>query len=101
MIIKERDHSRYIGYCKRLDDLKLKYNPCGFNKGICNIGDNCCDDCYNLGESGCRIQSLYCKMWFCEQVGINEEIINTIKEIHKEIDKDGLEYFFVYRGSPW
>lgn len=31
-------------------------------------GSLCCHNCEHLSEKGCRIQSLGCKIWLCEQV---------------------------------
>jgi hypothetical protein len=41
------------------------YNPCMANKAICLEGERCCVHCKHLGNNGCKIKCLICKLWLC------------------------------------
>ena len=98
---KERtDKELYLYYYNKVDRLITKFNPCGFNSKGCRRSTQCCDICNHLTPDGCSIQSLYCKMWFCENAVLNPEIISTVTDINNEIDKKKKGYFFVYRDVP-
>lgn len=94
------DKELYLDYCNQIDRLITEFNPCGFKSKKCRRRVHCCDICGHLTPEGCSIQSLYCKMWFCEHALLNQEIISTITDINNEIDKKKKDYFFVYRDIP-
>lgn len=66
---------KYIQACNLLDYVNQKANFCNIRKTDCGIGCNsimkyktdqlCCDGCLHLGESGCKVKSLGCKLYFC------------------------------------
>jgi hypothetical protein len=53
------------------------YNPCMANKARCLEGERCCTHCQHLGENGCKIKCLMCKLWLC----------HTAREINTEASK--------------
>lgn len=56
---------------KLLDDFLKKHNPCNIRPSAsghgvdCNGGHGCCHGCRHLGDGGCTVESLACKMWLC------------------------------------
>ncbi len=49
------------------------YNPCQWKNGKCGRmrsseteTEVCCKGCQHLGENGCTVKSLACKLWLCE-----------------------------------
>lgn len=66
---------KYIQACNLLDYVNQKANFCNIRKTDCGIECNgimkhktdqlCCIECVHLGESGCKVKSLGCKLYFC------------------------------------
>lgn len=64
---------KYKSLCLELDLISQEENPCKFEngkcwasrKGILTEFNTCCRRCRHLGENGCTITCLGCKLWFC------------------------------------
>lgn len=54
----------------KADRLFKKYHPCNIHEtpnGVqCKRGKLCCDGCEYIGEHGCTVRCLGCKLSFCE-----------------------------------
>jgi len=66
-----------------------KYNPCKANGADCVAGkgkrcDHCCGGCPYLGDEGCTVKSLWCKLMLCcwarTQSPEGEEELKTLRE---------------------
>ena len=65
--------------CEVSDLLMFFYDPCHWENGKCKYGvTNCCHHtyyerrdacggCIFLGEKGCTVKNLGCKIWFCNE----------------------------------
>lgn len=44
-----------------------KYNPCKISADgkKCTGGTPCCTGCEHLGNKGCTVSALHCKLWLC------------------------------------
>lgn len=71
----------YDDLYRRADEILAKHNPCQIRQeldGTVSCHDTrtntyrkdqlCCNGCEHLSISGCRVHSLACKMWLCEEV---------------------------------
>ena len=54
--------------CKRGVNYTYALNNATIEDTVKTIQDNsfCCDGCEFLGESGCRVKCIACKLWLCE-----------------------------------
>jgi hypothetical protein len=78
---KSNKRKKKLDYSKMYDSLMWFYrhiNPCQWKDGKCYRmrligGESCCmhPKCKYLGQNGCRVKSLSCKSWLCEQVYTN------------------------------
>jgi hypothetical protein len=67
----EQRSEKYDELYSRASKILEEFNPCKIENGTCiqfrlNGENFCCDECSNLSEKGCTVQSLYCKTWLCE-----------------------------------
>mgnify|MGYP001603275362 CR=1 FL=1 len=59
----------YDELCEDAKDLFKHYDPCKIKmdptSGIttCSAGEPCCGDCGHLGQDGCTVEALECRMW--------------------------------------
>ena len=54
---------------QRLDAILKEHNPCGIEvvggRAVCRDGTPCCGGCRHLTNSGCGVNSVACKFFFC------------------------------------
>ncbi len=81
----------YLELYDQLAALQIKHNVCNIycdSQGFhCGKNRFCCTDCDHLTESGCRIRSLYCKIWFCPECIVTTEYRSYITEAINVIAK--------------
>lgn len=63
----EREYDRIYAKAQAVID---KYRPCRIENGKCADGDFCCHGCSHLGEHGCKVRALYCKIWLCPKAAM-------------------------------
>ncbi len=75
------------------------YNPCDWRDGKCRRmrssrdDQGCCEGCEHLGPTGCRIQSLACRLWLCEsQRNAFRECEIELKVLRQVADECGIPY---------
>ncbi len=98
---------------EQADFLWKRYNPCNITEGIClamwkhKRSDTCCtasrftDDhvnnkCKDLGPFGCKIKSLACKLWLCNDIDtadLRPEFRITLNALRKVAMDYGLTTF--------
>ena len=62
----------------KAEQLFAEYNPCDVRDGNCKNGrlretKFCCWGCEHLGDNGCTVKSLCCKLWFCHISKLEDE----------------------------
>ncbi len=109
---------KYDELYKRLDELHKKHDPCQVKKRknvlTCIAGrdgqsyctDNlhesfsCCTGCRYLGEAGCTVEALRCKLWFCGYLYEHDFLDPAVKKEMESVLSEAWDYgFFVFRGS--
>ena len=73
------------------DKVFKEYNPCEINSdGICKHNRKCCNGkktgviCKYLGDNGCTIRCLSCKLWTCKTLNkSNPEIREMLEPLNK------------------
>ena len=85
----------YKVLCNEADELLKEYDPCKIKDGICARGMSCCIGCKYLGDKGCTVSSLVCKLWLCDKVlqDVNKNIIPKLENIFKRADRYDLIMF--------
>ncbi|RLC16447.1 MAG: hypothetical protein DRI24_08380 [Deltaproteobacteria bacterium] len=89
---------------KKYDELYAKgqtiineFNPCGKDGCHFNFKLHCCGGCRHLGDNGCKVKALYCKLWLCSRAAdYQKEAVIQLNKLLKEADKFNLLYI---RGS--
>jgi len=51
--------------CQRAEMAIEKYDPCHIREGRCRRDEFCCDGCRHLGQAGCTVKALACRVWLC------------------------------------
>jgi hypothetical protein len=84
---------KYKSLCKSLDLISQKENPCRIENGRCGASregvlkgfNTCCRRCQYLGENGCTINCLGCKLWYCLPAwgNLSRQSKKTIESIRK------------------
>jgi len=89
----------------QIDELKKKINPCKSSiteNGFKCIADaSCCvgypsgDKCEHLGDNGCKINCICCKMWLCQNAldNMTEEQKNEWNNLIYNINKQMIQTF--------
>lgn len=86
----------YKNMCKEASEI----NTCVFIDGQCKKGSYCCcNGCSHLTDSGCKINSLLCKIWICDVLRAEMEP-DSVNNLQKMWDEAGKEGFLVIRGTP-
>lgn len=105
--------------CDIADTILMYYNPCQIKDGKCLLGEKfCCfrtrfkrldgsEECQFLGENGCTINNLQCKIWLCETAlrKTNPECVEALKgieafaKIYKLTDRPFLGESYVGRKA--
>ena len=67
---------------RHADKLIKKHNPCEIKDGKCIDGVPCCNECPHLGERGCTVECLECKVFLC---GTANEHFRQLYRILKRI----------------
>ena len=63
---RARREAMYELLYKQAQQVLEKHNPCKVKSGICHRRTKCCcSSCHNLGENGCKVKALWCKLWIC------------------------------------
>ena len=75
------------------------YNPCDWRNGKCRRmrssedDEGCCVGCQHLGDEGCTVESLGCKLWLCEgQRDLFKECDIELKVLRQIADYCGIPY---------
>jgi hypothetical protein len=75
------------------------YNPCDWRNGKCRRmrssedDEGCCGGCQHLGDEGCTVESLGCKLWLCEdQRDVFKECEIELKVLRQIADYCGIPY---------
>ena len=74
------------------------FNPCRIKDGRCRRGDFCCQDCPHLGQNGCTVRALACKLWLCRTAArdpgnkVCQTILQTIGEIAEYLNLNGYRH---------
>lgn len=116
----------YDLYYMEADTILKKYNPCQISDDgkSCTGGKPCCygnyssdyckhegdgSNCPHLGERGCTVKSLACKIWLCgTATRANPECDEELRRLHekiifhsipREVRADKEESFLLY-GKP-
>lgn len=90
---------KYDRLYEKADRLFKKHNPCQFIDGLCiknrkngGVSNGCChESCDHLGPRGCTIKSLGCKLFTCDYICENHEMLD--KKICKLRRKAGMKSF--------
>lgn len=92
-------HEVYLSICNYIDKFYIDKNICGFKDGTCmcqRMGiektkkNGCCGSCKYLGNKGCTIKSLACKIFYCRYIRNNYKIF-------KPNDIKVYKYFFSWK----
>lgn len=86
----ERLHYVFLETCDYIDRNYVNCNFCEFQDGICACQragkeratiNGCCGTCEYLGDRGCTIKSLACKIFFCHYIKTKKKVfhLNDIK----------------------
>jgi hypothetical protein len=66
-------------------DLFAEFDPCEIHDGGCYDGRNggtdfCCSKCDSITDTGCTINSIYCKLWICGTLRSKKELPKEFKD---------------------
>jgi hypothetical protein len=74
-----------------------KYKPCLITNGNCVAGQPCCRGCKHLGECGCTVESLICKLYLCCEARDENPKCNTLlRGVLNEASEIGLMNKWIY-----
>jgi hypothetical protein len=76
------------------------YDPCEWWDGNCRRmrssepdAEVCCKGCAHLGETGCTVKSLACKLWLCgDPSSLSKECVTELKIVRMVADYSGIPY---------
>jgi len=98
MNIKYKMHLYDILYLAGSILIKI-FNPCKIHMDkagnvVCKDGnDLCCTRCYHLGDKGCTVKALSCKLWLCQTARLKYSRLEYIlRKLAAIADKSGLYY---------
>lgn len=67
--------------------LFAEFDPCEIHDGKCFQGRSCkdtksfcCTKCDHLSDTGCTVESLFCKLWICGALRANKVLPKEFKE---------------------
>jgi hypothetical protein len=67
---REFKSALYDNLYHRAGLILARHNPCSLKEGSClQAGGHCCkneDVCRYLGDNGCTVKALTCKLWLCD-----------------------------------
>ena len=93
----------YDNLFKEGETFLKKHNPCKIQNGTClrgrSGGNNfCCSGCLNLSNIGCKVKSLTCQSWLCDEAekGLSKNGLEDFYKFKTKVDSSG---FNVFRGS--
>lgn len=110
----EWEIKKYRQACRILDRVRDRYNPCEIHikngVHVCKgkkspivaynpvTGEEqksplCCYYCQYLTNNGCSVESLACKMWYCDTYSVNYQIKRIITIIMKFIHSESIPYY--------
>lgn len=70
-----------------------EHNLCDVRDGECksyrinkNRGNFCCKGCPHLGEMGCMVKALYCKLWICQELiyDLPDGVMGQLADLYDE-----------------
>ncbi len=76
------------------------FDPCDWRNGECRRmrssepdTEACCKGCVHLGENGCTVNSLACKLWLCaDPSNQSKECLNELRILRMVADYSGIPY---------
>jgi hypothetical protein len=82
------------------EEVLRRHNPCKVTNGRCLSGNFCCQGCKHLGLTGCKVESLMCKLWLCNAAQCTPDGRVAIQEL-RALNKIAYEERIpmVFRGS--
>lgn len=87
------------------EEIFTKYNLCDVKDGECKAhrlfksrSNFCCKNCQHLGQRGCKVKALYCKLWICQEL-INTLPDNVLRELGSLFNKADRLNMLRFRAS--
>ncbi len=95
-----------------IDKIMANENPCNIKvvdgQATCRGGVPCCEGCRHLGDKGCKVKSVACKLWFCEHAVVSLPALVALGKVYDQLEEplrfryDGfIIHQDMYGPAPW